>query len=504
MSRVKVLTEKEKGIVEAFRKALQVAKLIGRCEQELSMLSHGISGGYIEPGASGAITRGKFDILPTGRNFYAVDPRAIPTMAAWKVGVETAEKVLREYYGHHGKYPETIGFILWSIDAYKADGEQLSQILYLLGVKPVWRDDGTIESLEVIPTEELGRPRIDCLVRISGIVRDTLPNYIYLIDEAVEKVALLNEPPETNFVRKHYLEHVEKLKETLRENMVEELAMYRVFCAPPGAYGVGVNLAVEASAWEKDEDLAKVWVQWSGYAYGRKRYGVKAHAALLEALKTVDVVSRNHISDEHDIFNCCCYFAYHGGFYNAAKALSGREVEVIHVDTRDISDTKIVAIKHEIERIVRAKLVNPEWIEEMKKHGYRGASEFSKKILHLYGWSATTRLVDKWVYDKIAEKYALDEDMRRWFEEHNPWALEEIVRRLLEAAKRGLWKPSREMLEKLEEIYSEIEGLMEEMTTVEGEHQGGVIAIYTSQDVQHWNEKLEEVEKLWSAVKKEK
>ena len=504
MFHLKVLTEKERKVVKTFRKALQVAKLIEECSRELPALCHGISGGYIEPGASGAITRGKFEILPTGRNFYAVDPRAIPTPAAWKVGVETAEKVLKHYLEYHGKYPETVGFVLWSIDAYKADGEELSQILYLLGVKPVWREDGTIAGLEVIPLEELGRPRVDCLVRISGIVRDTLPNYIYLIDEAVEKVALLDEPLEANFVKKHYLEHVEKLQRNLGRSLAEELAMYRVFCAPPGAYGAGVNLAVEASAWKSDEDLAKVWVQWSGYAYGRKKYGVKAHAVLLETLKTVEVVSRNHISDEHDIFGCCCYFAYHGGFYNAAKAVSGREVEAVQVDTRDISDPKVVDMKLEIERIVRAKLLNPAWIEEMKKHGYRGASEFSRKILHLYGWSATTKLVDKWVYDQIAEKYALDEDTRKWFEEHNPWALEEIVRRLLEAAKRGLWKPSEEMLEKLEEVYSEIEGLMEELTTVEGEHQGGGIAVYTAEDDEHWIESIREVEKLWSAVKREK
>ena len=504
MSRLRTLTERERRVVEAFRRALEVAELIKSCKQELAMLCHGISGGYIEPGVSGAITRGKFDILPTGRNFYAVDPRTLPTRAAWEVGVEAAKRLLNYYLDRHGRYPETVGFVLWSIDAYKADGEQLSQILYMLGVRPVWGDDGAVSGLEVIPLEELGRPRVDCLVRISGIVRDTLPNYVYLIDEAVEKVASLDEPPEQNFVRKHYLEHVKRLSETLGPKLAEELAMYRVFCAPPGAYGAGVNLAVEASAWKTDEDLAKVWVQWSGYAYGRRRYGVKAHAVLLESLKTVDAVSRNHVSDEHDIFGCCCYFAYHGGFYNAAKEVSGREVEVVQVDTRDVSNPRIVHMKEEIERIVRAKLLNPAWVEEMKKHGYRGASEFGRKILHLYGWGATTRLVEDWVYERIAEKYVLDEEMRRWFEEHNPWALEEITRRLLEAARRGLWRASRETLERLEEVYSELEGIMEEMTVVEGEHQGGAILVYTPEDDEHWSRSLEEVEELWSAVRKER
>ena len=489
-------------LVEVFVKAHQVAKKILECKRELPSLLHGVEGGYIEPGASGAITRGKFEILPTGRNFYAIDPRALPTKAAWQVGVATAEKMLKLYLEKHGRYPETIGEVLWSIDAYKADGEQLAQILYLLGVEPIWEADGSVKGLKVIPLEELGRPRIDCLVRLSGIARDTLPNYAYLIDEAIEKVVVLDEPPEMNFVRKHYLEYISKL--TNLGFSIEKARLYarfRVFCSPPGSYGAGVNYAVEASAWRNDEELAKTWIQWSGYAYGKAGYGVEAHEVLMLALRDVDMVNRNHISDEHDIFGCCCYFAYHGGFYNAAKEVSGKQVEIVTADTRDLANLEVREMKLEIERVARAKLLNPVWIEEMKKHGYRGASEFTKKILHLYGWSATTKLVEDWIFDEIAKTYVLDEEMRRWFEQVNPWALEEISRRLIEAAERKLWKPSEELLEKLREAYAEVEGILEETIVTGSERQGGAITIYTMDEVQSWREKSSKVAVLWEKLK---
>jgi len=491
--------EKEK-LEETFKKALEVAEKITECEKEYDGFLKGVSGKYVEPGPSGAVTRGKFEILPTGRNFYAVDPRTLPTKAAWQIGVETAQKLLKAYKEKHGRYPESVGQVLWSIDGYKADGEQIAQILYLIGVRPIWKGD-TVAGLEVIPLEELGRPRIDVVVRISGIVRDTLPNYIYLIDEAIEKVVTLDEPLEKNYIKKHYIEHIKKLVELGKSfEEAQRFARFRVFSAPPGAYGAGVNLAVESSGWKSEEDLAKVWVQWSGYAYGKDNFGVEAHDSLVLNLKTVEVVNRNHISDEHDLTNCCSYFAYHGGFKTAVDALTGKNVDIIQVDTRDISDVKIVDMKVELERVVRAKLLNDRWIEEMKKHGYRGASEFSRKILHLYGWEATTKLVEDWIFDEIAQKYVLDEEMRRWFEEHNPYAIEEIARRLIEAYERGLWNTSDELIERLREIYSEIEGILEE-NLGEGEVQGGTIEIYTAGDDEHWSENLREVEELWRKIK---
>ncbi|OYT27021.1 MAG: hypothetical protein B6V02_00700 [Thermoprotei archaeon ex4572_64] len=400
----------ENELVQVFKKALDLAKRIEECSREIEMLERGVSGMFIEPGPSGALTRGRVEILPTGRNFYVVDPRALPTKASWIIGVESAKRLLEHYKLRMGKYPESVGFILWSIDAYKADGEQLAQILYLLGVEPTWSESGYVKELRVIS-------------------------------------------------------------------------------------------AVEASAWRGSEDLAKIWIHWSGYAYSRKSFGENAHDVLVLNLEKVDMVSRNHSSDEHDIFACCCYFAYHGGFYNAVKTISGKDILIVQVDTRDISNIDIHDMKFEIERIVRAKLLNPVWIEEMKKHGYRGANEIQRKILHLYGWSATTKLVNDWIFNEIAKTYALDEEMKKWFIENNIYALEEIVRRLIEAAERKLWKPDPELLNKLRDIHAEIEGYLEESITGQ-DYQGGSIVIITSEQDSHWKENIKNVEQVMERMRK--
>lgn len=483
-------------LAEVLNRALELAERIKACSREVDCLVAGIEGGFIEPGPSGSLTRGKIEVLPTGRNFYAVDPTSLPTKAAWRVGVEAAEKLIEEYLRRHGRYPESVGFWLWSLDAYKADGEQLAQILHLMGVRPRWEADGSVKGVEVVPLEELGRPRIDVVVRITGIVRDTLPNYIYLIDEAACKVASLDEPLDVNYVRKHYVEHASKLASMGRD---PREALCRVWCSPPGSYGAGVNYAVEASAWRGDEDLAKVWVHWSCYMYTRDEYGKPSPEALMLSLKSVDVVTRNHPTDEHDPLNCCCYFAYHGGFYNAVKSVGGREAEIVIVDTRDLSQVQVRSMKDEVERVVRAKLLNPAWISAMASHGYRGANELSRKILHLYGWSATARIVEGWVFEEIARRYVLDEEMRRWFMEHNPWALEEIARRLIEAAERGLWSPSEELLNRLREVYGELEGVMEESMVGEGVQGGSTTWVSPSED-EHWRSKMGLVEEAWRRV----
>lgn len=481
-------------VLGAFRRALEIAKRM-KALKEYENFFLALSGNYVEPGASGSLTRGKIEILPTGRNFYGVDPTALPTRAAWEIGVKTAEKLLAHYLEKHGKWPESVGHWLMSIDGYKADGEQLAQILYLLGVRPVWINNA-VKEIEVIPLEELKRPRIDVCVRITGIVRDTLPNYADLIQKAVAKIIALDEPLEMNFVRKHYFEQLEKLSKL---GISEEFAKCRVWGCKPGAYGAGVNYAVEASAWKSDEDLAKVWIHWSAYAYGDKFRGEFSPEALILNLKNVEVITRNQISDEHDLLNCCCHFSYQGGFYNAVKEIKGKEPEIVVVDTREMTNAEIREMKDEIERIVRAKLLNDRWIEEMKKHGYRGANEFSKKILHLYGWSATTKLVEDWVFDEIAENYVLNEEMKKFFVENNVYALEEIARRLVEAKERGLWKASEERLRRIREIYAEIEGILEE--DLVGDVQGGEIRFLNSEDVEGWKQNLKELEKAFEVIK---
>jgi len=487
-------------IVENFRKALKIAELYRASgyRESRALIELGFEGRYIEPGASGALTRGKIEVLPTGRNFYTVDPTSIPTKTAWEVGVETAKLLLEKTLKELGRYPESIGQVLWSIDAYKADGEQLAEILYLMGVRPVWDPTGRVTGVELIPLGELKRPRVDVVVRISGIVRDTLPNYVYLIDEGVEKAVVAEEPDEMNYVKKHYLEYLKKLSDQgLEFEKARELAKARVWAEPPGAYGAGVNLAIYASAWKDEEDLAKTWIHWGSYAYTRRSYGERAPNTMVLQLKHVEAVSRHHVSDEHDLTNCCCYFAFQGGFHVTVKDLTGKNPLNLWIDTRDVYRADVRSVRDELLRITYSKLLNPAWVEEMKKHGYRGAYEFMKKLQNMYGWHATTRLVPDEVWGQLAKKYVVD--MKEWFVENNRFALEEITRRFLEMYRRGLWRAPKELLEQIEYVYAEIEALLE--GEVGGEAQMSEVWVYTPGDIRSWAEKMDDVERALRSVR---
>jgi len=430
-------------------------------------------GRYIEPGPSGLITRGRVDILPTGRNFYSLDPYSIPTEASYRVGCILAEKLVERYLKEEGRYPENVAIYWMCSDIMWSDGEVMAQILHLLGVRPRWRR-GRVVGVEVIPLEELKRPRIDVTLRVSGILRDNFPNCIEIVDEAVLKVAKLDEPPEMNFLRKHVLEGIE-------EGLSFREATYRIFSSKPGSYGNGVKYAIYASAWEKEEDLKDAFLLWNSYAYGKGVYGVRAERPFEMLLKRVDITYNKVVSDEYDLLGCCCYFGVQGGLINAARVISGRDVKSYYGDTRRLEDIKIRTLKEEIERVTLSKLLNPKWIESMKKHGYKGAGDISKRIGRVFGWSATSKEVDTWIFDAIYSTFIKDEKNRKFFERNNPYALEEIGRRLLEAYKRGLWSADKETLEDLKRRYMEVEGLMEDsyQGVDVGDIQGGSIEIST-------------------------
>ncbi|HIH69239.1 cobaltochelatase subunit CobN [Methermicoccus shengliensis] len=455
-------------------------------EREVSGILDGLSGRYIEPGLAGSLTRGCFDVLPTGRNLYGVDVTRVPTRAAWLVGKSLAERLIQRYMEEHGRYPENVGFVLWSTDVYRADGEEVCQILYTMGCMPVWDANGKVKGIEVIPLEELKRPRVDCTVRISGILRDSCRHIVELLDEAARRVAMLDEDPERNYVRKHTLSLVE-------EGCPMEDASCRVFGTKAGAYGAGVNYAVYSSAWRKEEELGEVFIDWSGYAYGKEAQGKPSHAQLASLLKSVDVTYLKKESDEFDILDCCCNFSYAGGFTAAAKRVSGKSAVPMFGDTRDPNQPRVRTMKEELERVVRTRLLNPAWIESMKRHGYKGAQDISKRITHVYGWSATAGIVEKWVYDEIFKTFVASEPMREWFEQTNPFALEEMERRLIEAAERGLWSADEDTLERLRELYLSMEGIMEERLGPGGDYQGGNITILTRDDVGAWKEKVRDI-----------
>jgi cobaltochelatase CobN len=455
---------------------------------EIESLLHGFEGGYIPPGPSGLIMRGKDDVLPTGRNFYSLDPRRVPTKAAWRVGQQLSGVLINKHLRDEGRYPENVGFYWMANDVMWADGEGMAQIMSLLGVEPIWLSNGNLKGFSVIPLEELDRPRIDVTVRVSGILRDNFPNCLEVIDEAIQAVASLDEPEEMNYPRKHSLRMIE-------EGADSREATLRIFSSRPGTYSAGVQLAVYASAWKDEKDLADIFLYWNGYAYGKDVKGKEAHTQLASSLKTVDATFNKVVSDEYDLLGCCCYFGVHGGLTAAAKQASGKDVRVYFGDTREPQHVEVREMADEMRRVVRTSLLNPKWIEGMKQHGYKGAQDISKRVGRVYGWEASTQEVDDWIFDDITKTFVLDEEMRRFFEENNPYALEEMARRLLEAQSRGLWNPDPELLEELKNSYLEIESWMEELAG-EGEFQGGSVDIMSFEDVPEWDKKMQEIRKI--------
>ncbi len=456
---------------------------------EIGSLFNGFRGGYIEPGPSGLMTRGRPDILPTGRNFYSLDPHKLPSPVAWETGVQLAEKSLDKYLEEEGRYPDSIAFHWQATDIMWTDGEGMAQMLSLLGVSPQWQPNGRVRGFSVTPLVELGRPRIDITVRVSGITRDNFPSCIDLLDEAVRAVASLDEPLEMNYVRRHTLERLGEERPDNQEAL--RRATYRIFASRPGTYQAGTQLAVYASAWETEQDLSNVFLYWNGYAYGKGTFGAPAHDSLRESLKRVSLTFNKTASDEYDLTGCCCYFGTHGGMINAARVISGNEIKNYYGDTREQGEVRVRTLEEEMRRVARGKILNPAWIQGMKEHGYKGAGEISKRVGRIYGWQATARAVDDAVLDDIARTFMMDEENREFFEKENPWALEEIGRRLLEASQRGLWNPADDVKEELREIYLEIEGWMEErMGDVRGEFQGGSIDIITAADVAGWKAKM--------------
>lgn len=452
---------------------------------EMGALFNAGDGGYTPPGPSGLMTRGRADVLPSGRNFYSLDPYRVPTTSAWRVGERLADAVVEKYMGETGRLPENIAFFWMSNDVMAADGEMMAEIFSLLGVRPVWQSNGQVRSYEVVPMSGLKRPRIDVTVRLSGILRDNFPNCMDLVDSAVREVAALDEPVEMNFIRKHYLGAVSR-------GVPSEEATARLFSGKPGTYVSGVNLAVLASAWKDEKDLAEIYISVNGYAYGNNRNGTAMQEQFADSLSTVALTFNKAISDEYDLLGCCCYFSNQGGLTAAARHLSGKDVKAYYGDTREPNDIGVRSLADELRRIVRTKLLNPAWIEGMKEHGYKGASDIMKRVTRVYGWEASTQEVDDWIFDDIAKTFVTDSEMREFFENNNPYAIEEISRRLLEAESRGLWNADEEVLEELRRNYLEIESWLEERAG-DGEYQGGSVDIITASEVEGWGKEMAEI-----------
>lgn len=444
--------------------ASSIVPNIAATTDELTNTVLAAGGDFIPPGPSGAPTRGMADILPTGRNFYSVDPQSIPSPAAWRVGVALGDALLERYLKDEGKYPESIGIVIWGSPTMRTKGDDIAEILYLIGVKPIWEESsGRVKGIEVIPLEELGHPRIDVTLRISGLFRDGFPNLVHLIDEAVEMVANLDEPPDKNYLAKHVRKEMEeKTAAGTSFEQAREEAGYRIFGCKPGTYGAGVSDAIDAKNWKDEKDLAEVYVVWGGYAYGKKNYGVTVPEQFKRRLSQLDLTVKNEDTREYDMLDSDDFYSYHGGMIAAVKAFKGELPSAYSGDSSDPDRVKMRSTAEETKHIFRARLLNPKWIESMKRHGYKGAADLSGAVDFAFGWDATAEVMEDWMYEELANKYALDKEMQNWLKEVNPYALQNIAERLLEAIERDMWQATDEMKQELQSIYLGIEGVLEE------------------------------------------
>jgi len=436
---------------------------LGRTNEEVLNLLHALEGGYVPAGPSGAPTRGMAHVLPTGRNFYTVDPRALPSQAAWEVGQQLAEGVVRRYLAEEGRYPESVGISIWGTSAMRTHGDDLAEVFALIGVRPRWQAESRrVVGFDVIPLAELGRPRIDVICRISGFFRDAFPHLIALLDEAFQAVASLDEPPEQNFVRRHYLADCRKLAaSSVSEKEASRIASYRVFGCKPGSYGAGILPLIDERNWSDAADFAEAYVNWGGYAYTADDYGVDARDTFRRVLGDVQVAVKNQDNREHDIFDSDDYLQYHGGMIATIRALSGKSPRKYFGDSADPARARVRDLKEEALRVFRTRVVNPKWIESIQRHGYKGALELAATVDYLFGYDATADVVDDWMYARVAETYALDPTLQAFFQQSNPWALRDLTARLLEAIDRGLWAEPGDLRAALQQTYLKADAALE-------------------------------------------
>ncbi|MBM9621831.1 cobaltochelatase subunit CobN [Streptomyces zhihengii] len=436
--------------------ALEVVPRLARTTDEIDHAVHALDGGFVPAGPSGSPLRGLVNVLPTGRNFYSVDPKAVPSRLAWETGQALADSLLERYRADNGEWPTSVGLSLWGTSAMRTAGDDVAEALALLGVRPVWDDASRrVTGVEPVPLAELGRPRIDVTLRISGFFRDAFPHTIGLLDDAVRLVASLDEPAGQNLVRAH-------AQADLAAHGDERRATTRIFGSRPGTYGAGLLQLIDSRDWRTDADLAEVYTVWGGYAYGRGLDGRAARDEMETAYKRIAVAAKNTDTREHDIADSDDYFQYHGGMVATVRALRGTAPEAYIGDSTRPETVRTRTLVEETSRVFRARVVNPRWIEAMRRHGYKGAFELAATVDYLFGYDATTGVIADWMYDKLTETYVLDPVNRAFLQEANPWALHGIAERLLEAESRGMWeKPDQAVLAALRQVYLETEGDLE-------------------------------------------
>jgi cobaltochelatase CobN len=438
----------------------EVASALDRCGHgEIEGLLRGLDGRFVPPGPSGAPSRGRLDVLPTGRNFYSVDVRAVPTRAAAELARRAAERLVQRYVQDHGEYPRSIALSFWGTATMRTGGDDVAQALALLGVRPVWAEgSGRVVDTEILPTSALRRPRVDVVVRISGFFRDAFPELIRLLESALASVAELDESDEQNPIRARVrADEAALVASGLEPGAAARRARARIFGSRPGTYGAGLSPLLDTGRWQDRADLARVFLDWSGYAYGAELGGVPAGQSLRERLARVDAVVHNQDNREHDVLDSGEYYEYLGGLGAAVELARGAPAPLYHGDHANPAAPRVRALREELARVLRSRALNPKWIAAARRHGYKGGSEMAATVEYLFGFAATTALIEDYQFALIGDAYVLDADSRAFFAEHNPAALREITGRLLEAMQRGLWREPGAYRETLEDVLLDTE-----------------------------------------------
>ena len=432
--------------------------------EEEDHLIDGLAGRYIAPGPSGSPASGGIEILPSGRNFYGADPRSLPSPAAWELGKKLGDALIERFIREEGHYPENIGLVLWSGPNMRSSGQDIAEILYLMGIRPEWQPGSLhVGGLSVIPLAELKRPRLDVTCRISGLFRDTLPAVIDLIDKAVLLAASQKESGEENFLRKHVEEDSRELAAggTAAAD-AWRAAAYRIFGNARGAYGAGVSNILESKQWKDENDLAKVFIRWGAHAYGGGKKGLFLPDLFRKRLASMDMTVKNDDTHEMNLLSSDDYNAFHGGMIAAVKSVRGKAPRSYEGDSSSRDHPVMRTVAEEMKRVFRTEAMNPKYIEGMKKYGYKGASDMANLLAHSFAWDATSGVMEDWMYEGYARKYALDPEMQAWMKKANPWAQQRIAETLLEAGQRGLWHADKEMTDQLRRLYLSVEGELEE------------------------------------------
>jgi len=424
-------------------------------DAELAGMLTALDGRFVVPGPSGAPTRGRPDVLPTGRNFYSVDTRTVPTPAAWTLGWQSATLLVERYMQDHGAWPEVMALSAWGTSNMRTGGDDIAQALALMGVRPTW--DGAsrrVTGFEIMPPDLLDRPRVDVTLRISGFFRDAFPALIDLFDSAVRAVAALDEPDVLNPIAARVRTETERLVDAgVDAKDAARRAGFRVFGSKPGAYGAGLQALIDEKGWESEADLAGAYIAWGGYAYGSGAEGAAEHGLFKDRLGRVQAVIHNQDNREHDLLDSDDYYQFEGGMTAAVHAERGERPQVYHNDHSRPERPVVRPLEDEIARVVRARVVNPKWIDGVRRHGYKGAFEMAATVDYLFAFAATTGAVRDHHFDLVFQAYLDDADVRGFLEEANPDALRDIAERLMEAQDRGLWAPrlnsTRELLQRL-------------------------------------------------------